>query len=109
MAIESALRAEPRPHPSFMYYDLPAWRRWWKSGGRGVRLYYLLWQWGAYRAARQLNRVCRFDVVHHITSGIFRHPSFMAFLDVPFAFGPLGGGEAARRPRRAESRGPGIM
>jgi glycosyltransferase involved in cell wall biosynthesis len=94
-SIERALRAEPRPHPSFMYYDLPAWGRWWKSGSRGVRLYYVLWQWGAYRAVRQLNRVCRFDIVHHITFGVFRHPSFMAFLGVPFVFGPLGGGEVA--------------
>jgi glycosyltransferase involved in cell wall biosynthesis len=99
-AIEKALASEPIPNVRFLYYDLPAWGRWWKRRGRGVRLYYILWQWGAYRLARGLCRELRFDVVHHITFGVFRHPSFMAFLDVPFVFGPVGGGETAPRPLR---------
>lgn len=94
-AIEKALGETALPGLRFVYYDLPRWARWWKRGGRGVRLYYLLWQWGAYRLARRLCRGTRFDVVHHITFGVFRHPSFMAFLGVPFVFGPVGGGEAA--------------
>ena len=94
-AIEDALAGQPGPAPQFVYYDLPPRLRWWKRGGRGVRLYYVLWQWGAYRLARRLSREVRFDIVHHITFGVFRHPSFMAFLDVPFVFGPVGGGETA--------------
>ncbi|MCW5604555.1 MAG: glycosyltransferase [Burkholderiales bacterium] len=99
-AIESAVAAEPVPGLHFVYYDLPAWASSWKRGGRGVRLYYVLWQWGAYRVAKRLCRELRFDVAHHITFGVFRHPSFMAFLDVPFVFGPLGGGETAPVPLR---------
>jgi hypothetical protein len=75
-------------------YDLPTWARWWKKGMRGVRLYYVLWQWGAYRHARRLHSTLRFDLVHHITFGVFRHPSFMGRLGIPFVFGPIGGGES---------------
>jgi glycosyltransferase involved in cell wall biosynthesis len=98
--IETAMANQPLPNLRFVYYDLPAWARWWKRGGRGVRVYYVLWQWGAYRAARRLCRETCFDIVHHITFGVFRHPSFMAFLPVPFVFGPVGGGETAPSPLR---------
>jgi glycosyltransferase involved in cell wall biosynthesis len=99
-AIERALAQDPVANLRFVYYDVRGWLRRWKRGGRGVRLYYVLWQWGAYRIARELCRDVRFDIVHHITFGVFRHPSFMAFLDVPFIFGPVGGGETAPRQLR---------
>jgi glycosyltransferase involved in cell wall biosynthesis len=99
-AIENALAERPVANLRFVYHDLPAWMRWWKRGGRGVRLYYVLWQWGAYQLARGLCHELQFDLVHHITFGVFRHPSFMAFLDVPFVFGPIGGGETAPGPLR---------
>jgi glycosyltransferase involved in cell wall biosynthesis len=76
-------------------YDLPGWARWWKRGARGVRLYYVLWQWGAYRHARRLHKGLHFDLAHHITFGVFRHPSFMGRLGIPFLLGPVGGGEYA--------------
>jgi glycosyltransferase involved in cell wall biosynthesis len=85
--------APPTLH--FIYYDLPAWARWWKRGGRGLRLYYSLWQWGAYFAARRTMRTEPFDAVHHITFGTFRHASLMGDLGIPFVLGPLGGAESA--------------
>jgi glycosyltransferase involved in cell wall biosynthesis len=100
-AIENALARQQVGNLQFSYYDLPAWALGWKRAGRGVRSNYVLWQWGAYRVARRLCRAVRFDVVHHLTFGAFRHPSFMAFLDVPFVFGPVGGGETAPRLLRA--------
>jgi glycosyltransferase involved in cell wall biosynthesis len=97
-AIERALEANPVPNLLFAYYDLPEWMcRWKNRAGLWTRAYYLLWQWGAYGVARRLCREARFDVVHHITFGVFRHPSFMAFLGLPFVFGPVGGGESAPR------------
>ncbi|MFQ5958174.1 MAG: glycosyltransferase family 4 protein, partial [Alphaproteobacteria bacterium] len=81
--------------PRFLYYDLPAWARRWKRGGRGVRLYYLLWQWGAYRLARRVHARERFDRVHHVTFVSVRQPSFMGRLGAPFVFGPVAGGEHA--------------
>ncbi len=59
----------------FLYYDLPSWTRWWKKGSRGIYLYYLLWQWGAYKdVAIQFHKIEQFDIVHHITFGVFRTP-----------------------------------
>lgn len=79
----------------FAYYDLPPWARCWKKGGRGVHLYYLLWQLGVVRVAGELHERVGFDLVHHITFGVFRQPSFLWRLGIPLVFGPLGGGEHA--------------
>jgi glycosyltransferase involved in cell wall biosynthesis len=81
-------------------YDLPRWARWWKEGQRGVRLYYVLWQRGASRRAQALHRAQHFDLVHHITFAVWRHPSFMGRLGIPFVFGPVGGGEDTPRALR---------
>jgi glycosyltransferase involved in cell wall biosynthesis len=77
-------------------YDLPRWARFWKRGLRGVSLYYRLWQWGAYRRAATLMRTERFQVVHHVTFGVFRQPSFMGRLGIPFVIG-FGGAEGMPR------------
>jgi glycosyltransferase involved in cell wall biosynthesis len=94
-SINAAMDTQPSPNLHFIYHDLPAWARWWKKGNRGVYLYYLLWQWTAYRRAASLVKNTPMDVVHHITFGLYRMPSFMPFLRIPFIFGPLGGGESA--------------
>lgn len=94
--IEAELgRMPPIPNLHFLYYDLPRWVRWWKRGNRGIYLYYLLWQWGAYQLARREHARERFDRVHHITFGGVRQPSFMGNLGIPFVFGPVAGGERA--------------
>lgn len=89
------LESEIRDHLHFIYYDLPKWASWWKKGGRGVRLYYLLWQWGTYLLARQKHAEHMFDRVHHVTFVSARQPSFMGGLGIPFVFGPVAGGERA--------------
>lgn len=95
-AITTGLAQHGKPkNLHFIYYDLPAWASWWKSGRRGIHLYYLLWQLGAYRCAVKLHAAQQFDAVHHITFGVTRHPSFMGRLGIPFIVGPLGGGERA--------------
>ena len=94
--IDRALATEGNPaNLHFVYVDLPRWTRWWKRGGHGVIAYYVMWQWGAYRCARKLHAAERFDVVHHITFGVMRYPSFMGGLGIPLVAGPLGGGERA--------------
>jgi glycosyltransferase involved in cell wall biosynthesis len=98
-AIEAAGLVQDLPGLNFMYYDLPQWMHAWSGDAHGMYLHYLLWQWGAYRAMRQLLQpAVPFDVVHHLTFGAFSHPSFLAFLDAPFVFGPVGGGEMTPAP-----------
>jgi glycosyltransferase involved in cell wall biosynthesis len=99
-ACERGLADLPGLRLSVHGYDLPRWARWWKAGQRGVRLYYVLWQWGASRRAQALNRAQAFDLVHHITFAVWRHPSFMGRLRIPFVFGPVGGGEDTPRGLR---------
>ena len=81
----------------FCYYEIPSCFGWklWKKHFRGERLYYILWQLGAYRFAKHLHAQEIFDLVHHITFVTARYPSFMGNLDIPFIFGPISGGEQA--------------
>jgi glycosyltransferase involved in cell wall biosynthesis len=51
-----------------------------------------MWQSGAWRRAAKLLKEERFDVVHHVTFGVFRQPSYMGELGIPFIIG-VGAGE----------------
>ncbi len=93
--IETALAKEPIPNSHRVYFDLPRWARFWKKGERGHRLYYYFWQIGAYFVARRLNAQIGFDLTHHVTFGQYWPPSFIGLLDVPFIWGPVGGGDSA--------------
>lgn len=100
--IENALSDSSLANLHFVYYDLPAWVRKLKKGPGGIYFYYFFWQWGAYQVARSLAQKVQFDWVHHITFGVFRQPSFMAFLGIPCILGPLGGGERTPHALRQE-------
>lgn len=60
-----------------------------------AQLLYTGWQFGLWGFAKRLHRTEKFDVAMHVTYGVFRHPSFLGYLGIPFVFGPLGGGEDA--------------
>lgn len=75
------------------YYDLPAAYLWAKKHGLGTNLYYVMWQMGVVGFAKQLHAKYKFDLVHHITFGVFRDASLMYRLKIPLILGPLGGGE----------------
>lgn len=92
--IEAALPTEIRDHVHFEYYDLPPAITRFKHKEKGLYFYYLLWQWGAYRRARELIHEMRFDFVIALTFGSLWMPTFMHKLPVPFIWGPIGGGEA---------------
>lgn len=98
--IEEALRTAPQPRLHPVYHDLPTWARWWKRGGRGVQVYYYLWQVSVIFVARSLARHVDFDVTHHITFGRYWVPSLLPFLPRPFIWGPVGGGDSVPRPFR---------
>lgn len=88
--IENELNKNPEPNLHFIYIDLPKWMRFWKKGQRGVHLYYYLWQFAAYFKAKKLAEEMKFDLAHHITFVNDWTPSYLAFIDVPFIWGPIG-------------------
>ena len=98
--IERALKQSPHPNLHFVYYDLPGWMSWWKRGGRGVQLYYYLWQLLSATRVRKLEADQRFDVVHHVTIVRYWSPSNLRVSRAPFLWGPVGGGEDAPRSFR---------
>ena len=83
------------PNLRFVYYDPPPWCAAVKKSGPFLQWYYVMWQLGAYRKAIELHQREQFDLVQHVTIGVFRHPSFMWRLGIPFIVGPVGGGERA--------------
>ncbi len=92
--IEAELVNNPISGLQFVYCDLPL-SGLWKRGLQGVHLHYYLWQISAYFTALQLHKELGFDLVHHITYVRYSSPSFLAFLPIPFIWGPVGGGESA--------------
>lgn len=76
-------------------YFRPAWLRAMPLNSATAPLLYTLWQFGLLRFARHLQRGQGFDLAIHCTYGVFRHPSFLGYLGIPFVFGPVGGGEDA--------------
>lgn len=84
----------------WLFYDPPNWLVWWKRGGRGVQLFYLLWQIGAARIVRRQFAPEDFDAIHHITFGKYWIPTFIDLSGVPIVFGPVGGGEETPPPFR---------
>lgn len=96
-AIEAELERRPNPHLHFVFYDLPGWTRdkW------ALQIHYVLWQLGIYRVARRLHKQHQFDLAHHVSYVRWWIPSFVAFLPVPFVWGPVGGVESIPRSFRA--------
>lgn len=91
--IEQAVGDDPSLREvQFVYVDLPRTLPGWHPGQRGDRLYYLLWQWLAFREARRLMRTQQFDVAWHLTLANIWIGSTASLLDLPFVYGPVGGG-----------------
>lgn len=93
-AIEAELAQRPLDNPQFVFFR-PRWLRHVPFRSFWSRFLYVGWQYSLLPFARRLHRQHRFDFSHHLTWGVFRHPSFLGFLGIPFVLGPLGGGEDA--------------
>lgn len=93
-AIQKALNMGLVSKIEFHYFDLFGWKKWESSPG-GIYVYYVLWQWFMIGIAKKLDQENEFDIVHHLTYGTIRQPSFLWRLKRPFYFGPAGGGEHA--------------
>ena len=76
----------------FVYFDLPHWARRWKRGMRGVRIYYMLWQWlsdGVVRRTMQENGI---DTYHLLTYGNAMWPASRYGMKQRFVWGPTSAG-----------------
>ena len=76
---------------NFIYYDLPKWARFWKKGLRGVRLYYILWQFCSNNIVKRTMIENNISIFHHLTYGnalwnVSRYGSKQIFI-----WGPVGG------------------
>ncbi|AKG21130.1 glycosyltransferase family 4 protein [Calothrix sp. 336/3] len=95
LSIESELARNPVPQLYFVYFDLPFWTSKWEYGQRGIQFHYYLWQLWAYFVVRPLHKKIGFDLTRHVTFVRYWSPSLISFLDTPFLWGPVGGGESA--------------
>jgi len=89
--IEKYMLENPREeykNVQFLYYDLPYYMRFWKKGGRGAMLYYLMWQKGIVNYIKKQN--IRYDIVHNINFHNDWTPSYLWKLNKPFVWGPIG-------------------
>lgn len=93
-AIEREMAVRPVDNLRFLYFR-PRLLEKVPLNSTTAQLLYTAWQFALLPFARCLNRQAGFDVAMHVTYGVFRHPSFLGWLGVPFIFGPLGGGEDA--------------
>ena len=92
-AIEASLPTiAERDRLTFVYVDLPSPMIRWKRGKRGVHLYYLLWQFAALRVARSLMIEQEFSFVWHVTIANIWLGAAAPLTDLPFVYGPVGGG-----------------
>lgn len=87
-------RNESVENLNFLYHDLPPSLLWLKKC-IGVHLYYELWQRTCRKVAIKADQKFDFDLIHHITFGVFRQPSYLFRINKPLVFGPVGGGEYA--------------
>jgi len=81
-------------NPKIIYFR-PAFLKKLPLNSHTAQMLYSLWQYSLLPFARLLHREHCFDLAIHLTYGVFRHPSFLGFLGIPFVFGPVGGGEDA--------------
>lgn len=90
--IQSIKERPERAH--FHYVDLPRWL--YPLRDRSAQLYYLCWQWVAYRKAKQLVQGRTIELIHHVTYGNSWTPVLHGCLDVPFIWNA---GGRAKTPR----------
>jgi len=93
--VEAALAADPEPNLKVEYFHAePFWTSF-KRSHLDSQLYIMYWQYKVRKFAKQLHQQHRYELVHHLTLGTIRYPSWLGFLGAPYIAGPLGGGERA--------------
>jgi glycosyltransferase involved in cell wall biosynthesis len=91
--IAEELARRPELKERMRFYHLPKSRWMWleKIWPPSYHWFYRPWQRRAFRLAKQLHEEIHFDVAHQLTFVGFRSPGYLWKLDVPLAWGPIGG------------------
>lgn len=92
--IDRELLDNPVPNLHVVCYR-PAWLKLIPLNSTTAQILYSAWQYSLLPCARALHKTHGFDLIIHLTYGVFRHPSFLGFVGPKFVFGPVGGGEDA--------------
>ena len=85
---ENPAAAARAANVEFLYFDLPAWTRWWKKGPLLSLIYFYLWQLGLALWLRA--RRPQVDLVHNLNFHNDWTPSFLWLLGRPLVWGPIG-------------------
>ncbi|MDA9027171.1 glycosyltransferase family 4 protein [Gammaproteobacteria bacterium] len=94
-SIEEWIEYNPRfNNINFIYFDLPYYLRFWKSGLRGVRTYYVVWQWAVNSIIKRIMIQNRIEIFHHLTYGNALWPVSRYGKKQFFIWGPTGGVES---------------
>jgi len=91
--IEDNLPTELQDNIFFYYYDAPNYIRRFKKRDKGLYFYYTIWQLGIIKIIRKIIKDNSINYTMHLSFGTFWMPTFLPFFDVPFIWGPLGGGD----------------
>lgn len=78
---------------NFYYYDTNDFLKSLKNKDKGLYFYYFCWQLGIIPIVKRLSKQISFDYSMHLTMGSIWMPTFLPFFNIPFIWGPLGGGE----------------
>lgn len=93
--IYKELKKKKIKNVNFLFYDLPyLLLKILKFKKKKSYIYFFLWQVGIYFKFRNFINSSKIDLIHHVTLGSVRIPSFLCFTKKKFIYGPLAGGEA---------------
>ena len=91
--IEAHLPPDISKNITFHYYDTNRFIKGMKNKAKGLYFYYFFWQLGIISLITKLKKTHNFDYSIHLTFGSMWMPTFLPFFNIPFIWGPVGGGE----------------
>lgn len=65
-----------------------------KNKAKGLYFYYFFWQLGIIKLISKIKKENTIDYTMHLTMGSIWMPTFLPFFNIPFIWGPVGGGES---------------
>jgi glycosyltransferase involved in cell wall biosynthesis len=96
--IEEHLPKSVTENITFYYYDTHSFVKNLKNKAKGLYFYYFFWQLGIISVIRKVKRQNSINYSMHLTMGSIWMPTFLPFFNIPFIWGPIGGGEVIPKP-----------